>query len=171
MRILPGIALIVSLALAGCGGWRDSRANPANWFGKSRSEPAPAQGEGAANPLIPEQTTLLSRRKKEPVYEGTLVDKVTGLEVEPSGGGAIVRVTGLTLRQGAHDVRLTSDTEGEPVDGNLTFRLRAVQPQDAPGGPESTRTVQVGRFVSGDVLARTRTIQIVGARNIRSTRR
>ncbi len=132
-------------------------------------------GTEEVNPLIPERSGIFDRRPKEEVYEGTPVDQVTALSIERTPGGAIVRATGVTLRQEAFDVRL--ETEGGedddlmPVDGVLTFRLSAVQSRVAPQGPERTRRVHVARFVSDQALAQTRVIRVVAARNERVSRR
>ena len=167
-KSLAGL-LILSMTLSACGGWRDSRVNPMNWFGQSRSEPVNPQATGAANPLLPQQESIFSRQPED--YVGTAVDQVTALSIEPSGGGAIVKVTGLTLRQGAYDVRLTSETDGEPVNGVLEFDLRAIQPGNTPQGPEATRRVTAGLFISDQVLANTREIRVTGARNVQATNR
>ena len=63
MRITIGALMISTLVLSSCGGWRDSRVNPTNWFGKSR-ETTNTVDENL-NPLIPqeeEKTNLLGRK-------------------------------------------------------------------------------------------------------------
>lgn len=171
MRWTATFLLISSLLLAGCGGWSTSRANPANWFG-SRSAPAPEATDDSVNPLLPEtpDTIFAARRARRSVYQGTLVDQVTALALEPTAGGAILRVTGQSLRQDAHDVRLTSDTDGTPVAGVLSYRLRAIQPDDAPQGPPESRTFQAALPVSRQTLAGVDTIEVIGARSSRSLR-
>lgn len=170
MRTFLIFAVISSLLLGGCSGWRESRVNPANWFGNSRSVPAQPATAQERNPLIPDQTGLFGRNRDE-VYLGTLVDQVTDVVVEPTAGGAIVRVTGLTARQGAFDVRLTSETDDKPVEGVLTYSLKAVQPQNTPQGPQVARTLNAAKFVSSNTLAEVGTIRIVGARNVSTTTR
>jgi len=170
MRTLLTLTVISSLLLSGCSGWRDSRANPANWFGNSRSSPVEETAPGNTNPLIPERTSIL-RRNREEVYAGTPVDQVTSLTIERKPGGAIVRASGLSARQGAHDVRLTSETDGDPVDGVLTFTLEAIQPADTPRGSRVSRSFNAARFVSRAVLERVDTIRVVGGRNVQTTRR
>lgn len=176
MRTLLSLLVISSVALAGCSGWRDSRVNPSNWFGKSEPRRVvTADGTEEINPLIPERTGIFDKRPEDETYEGTPVDQVTAMNIERTPGGAIVRATGLTLRQGAFDARLV-DVNGEdddvmPVDGVLTFRLSAVQSRVAPQGPERTRRVHVGRFISKQTLAKTRVIRVVAARNERVSQR
>ncbi len=169
MRTFVAVLLISSIVLSGCSRLRDSRLNPGNWFGGSRSVPVATSSE-AANPLIPERTTIRRRDRRE-IYVGTPVDQVTDLKVERTTAGAIVHVTGISLRQGAFDVRLISDTKGDPVDGVLIFKLLAVQPTNQPQGQPRQRTVHVARFVSNNDLAATRTIRVIGARNERVTKR
>jgi hypothetical protein len=172
MRKTVAGLVVLSLTLAGCSGWRDSRINPGNWFGNSRAE-ARAQSATPAqtNPLIPEETSIFRRNKKEEVYLGTPVDQIVDLAIERTSSGAIVKATGQTLQQGAYDVRLTSDTEGAPVDGVLTLEMKALQPLNTPQGPERVRRVTAGYFLSNQDLDQTRTIRVLGDRNARSSSR
>lgn len=173
MRTFLAILVISSMVLSGCSRLRDSRLNPGNWFGKSTSRPvatAPAGQAAEVNPLIPVRTTVRLRDRRE-VYQGTPVDQITNVAVERTTAGAIVRVTAVSLQQGAYDVRLTSETDGDPVDGVLTLRMMAVQPTDEPQGSPRQRTIHAARFVSNNDLASTRTIRVVGARNEHTTRR
>ncbi len=136
---------------------------------------AKAETTEEVNPLIPERTGIFDRRTENVSYEGTPVDQVTALSIERTPGGAIVRATGLPLRQQAFDARLVNEgdenDELQTVDGVLTFRLSAVQSRTAPQGPERTRRIHVARFVSDQTLAQTRVIRVVGARNERVSRR
>ncbi len=162
MRGLVTLLTISSLTLAGCSGFRDSRANPANWFGQSATAPrsAPVQ-DAAVNPLIPEQSTSIFRRKRGPeVYVGTPIYAVKDVVVEPSAGGAIVKATGYSLQQGAFDVRLWPENGGAPVDGMLTYTMRAIQRVDTPQGPEQTRLVSAGQFVSSQTLDKVRGVRV-----------
>jgi hypothetical protein len=150
--------------------------NPTNWFGSSEPRRVvQADGTEDVNPLIPERTGIFDKRPEDTSYDGTAVDQVTALSVERTPGGAVVRATGLTLRQEAYDARLVApgdeDDDLTPVDGVLTFRLSAIQPRTAPQGPQRTRRIHVGRFVSDQTLAETRVIRVVGARNERVSRR
>lgn len=173
MRFAIAFLVISGMALSACGGLRDSRANPANWFGKSKVErrAAPVEAE-AYNPLIPEQRdSIFQRKSEEETYEGTAIYAVQGVTVERSAGGAIIKATGVSLRQGAFDVRLWPENDGEPVDGVLTYSLRAVQRADTPQGPEQTRRVSAGQFVTTQTLDAVRTIRVIGQTNAATTRR
>ncbi|MDG1471544.1 MAG: hypothetical protein P8Q26_08295 [Ascidiaceihabitans sp.] len=174
MRILTSALLISAVALTACGAVRDSRVNPANWFGKSRSAPIEVQ-EANTNPLIPAARTGLfaKRRADRDAYFGNPIDQVTGLVIERVPGGAIVRATGLTKTQGVHGVQLTPQTDDEtPVDGVLTYRLEGIQPSTAQSvGSEHTRTVVAARALTDQDLRDVRTIRVVAARNARTSRR
>jgi len=172
MRKTVAGLVVLSLTLAGCSGWRDSRVNPGNWFGNSRAE-ARSQTDTAAqtNPLIPEETSIFQRNQKEEVYRGTPVDQIVDLAIERTSSGAIVKATGQTLQQNAYDVRLTSDTEGDPVDGVLTLEMKALQPTGSPQGPERVRRVTAGDFLSNQDLDQVRTIRVLAERNARSSSR
>jgi len=172
MRILLALTMVSSMVLAGCGGLRDSRANPANWFGKSKSRPVASASPETVNPLIPEQEDSIFRRNKAEVYDGTPVDQITDLRIERTSDGAIIRVIGQSAQQGAFDVRLVPDNkDSRPVNGVLSYKLMALQPDNTPQGPAVARTVQAAQFISTQTLDQARTITVTGARNARSSSR
>ncbi|MFU1476381.1 hypothetical protein ACM25N_01170 [Roseovarius sp. C7] len=175
MRILLSILMVTTLTLAGCGGLRNSKLNPGNWFGKSTSRATPTSAQSPnANPLIPEERSSIFRRNRGPeIYEGTLVHQITGLSIERASGGAIIRATGLPLRQGAHDVRLTAANgeDNAPINGVLTYRLEAYQPVNRAQGTPHSRRVSVGRFISDQDLEAVREIRVIAQTNTRSSRR
>ncbi|MEM6589881.1 MAG: hypothetical protein AAF641_15640 [Pseudomonadota bacterium] len=195
MRISVLILLTASFVLASCGAVRESRFNPVNWFGSSTSSSnelettVNADGEVVpVNPLIGQKRTSqisnvtnlstnaidrarILREKEEEPYRGTLVDQVTSLDIKRTTTGAIVSVTGLTTRQGAFDVRLVARNQGMPVDGVLTFELRALQPIETLQGPERTRRIQAAAPLSVQELESVRTVQVVARRNTRTSRR
>ncbi len=159
------VLIMCSLIATGCSRVADSRLNPANW-GSGNSRPAQTDRGNSANPLIPEDTSVsIFKRNREEVYEGTPVDRIASLAVEHTTDGAIVKVTGITLQQGAYDVRITSESEGDPVNGVLLYDLKAIQPTNTPQGPPYQRTVHAGRFVSKENLALTQRIIVRGLRN------
>jgi hypothetical protein len=177
-RVFLGLA--AAGALAGCGGLRESRVNPRNWFGRSRSRrrEAAAAADPDVNPLIPQDgedtglfESIRNRRKNAP-YEGTPVAEVADLVIERATGGAIVRVRGVAAQQDVHDVRLVPDSgDGEPVGGVLGYELRAVHAPLPAGAPAQPREVQVAAFVSDKVLENVREIRVRGLRNERVSRR
>ncbi|MEL7097832.1 MAG: hypothetical protein AAGM84_03290 [Pseudomonadota bacterium] len=168
------VIVIASLVLGACG-LRESRVNPFNWFGNSRSEPrqvaVPAE---AANPLIPRQRQGIFARQRalEAIYTGTPVAVVSDMRVERVPGGAIIRATGVDQFQGLFDVQLTPENDGEAVDGVLSYRLEARRPDNArPGGPEATRRVTAALALTDQELRGVRTIRVAGVENVRSSRR
>lgn len=155
--------LISSVLLAGCG---QSRLNPLNWFGRAERIEAP-DATAEINPLIPKQSLFSS---KTDVYEGQLVPVVREMKLERLPGGAILRVTGLAATQGSWDVRLEETNNGEPLEGVLTYELRAL-PSSTAVGTERSRLMTVAVFVSDQQLERSRSVQVVGAENSLISRR
>lgn len=147
----PLLALCIAALVAGCGGFGDSRLNPANWFGRSQ----------------PRETIVLP---SEPVDPRPMVESVLSMTVEPMPGGAIVRARGQTPTQGwwqAELVPLDLDDSGALV---YEFRLLAPLGPTAVNTPQS-RQVDVAVFVSDIRLDGVREIVVQGANNARSARR
>lgn len=195
MRFTPVALILAMLVLAACGGGlRESRLNPANWFGRSTSvktEPGTVRtADGRVeeiNPLIGERaqsrltaanrknTTTTSgsifNRKKDEVYQGTPIDQVTDLQIERTATGAIVRAAGLTARQGAFDVRLIALGDGKPVDGVLSYEFLALQPINTAQGPERTRRIEAAQPLTSIEMEEVRGIRVIARRNTRQTTR
>jgi len=164
------VLLVTSLFLAGCGGWRDSRLNPGNWFGKSRSERVVTPEE--TNPLIPQNRTgMFSRPEREDV--SVPIAQVTELRVEPTTTGAIVYAEGVAARQGPYEVELRPVTTPEDeAEGTLSLSFRVVYPEAAtPVGTEFSRKVHVAYSMTTQEIRDIRTIRVLGRDNARSTRR
>ena len=172
MRKTLSLLLAATLALSACAAVRESRVNPFNWFGQSRSEPI-AQPENT-NPLIPRSGGLFSNaRAQDAVYAGTPFEQITDLTIERIPGGAIIRATGLAARQGIYQVQLTPDNEDEEaVDGILTYRLEGVRPTRAtPVGTKPTREVSAARRLTDQQLRGVRQIRVEGRQNALVSRR
>jgi len=168
MRKPLSALLISTMLLSSCGAIRDSVVNPLNWFGNGRSEPV---NEGAANPLIPTRSGFSLRRGPQ-AYQGQPVQTITELKIERAAGGAIVRVKAVARTQGSYEVFLTSDTKGQPVDGVLTYTLKAKTPsRPTAQGPAQSREINAAQFVTDRVLASVRTVRVVGATNAMTARR
>ncbi len=169
------LSMAGAFTLVGCGGFRDSRINPRNWFGRSTAGPREATATSAegGNPLIPDREDSIFRRSnREDVYQGTPVDQITALAVERTGDGAIIRATARTERQGAFDIRLVPEQPMDaPVSGVLSFEMQAIQPSDTPQGPARSRQVQAGVFVSNQTLEQVTQVRVRGLRNERVSRR
>ena len=173
MRKTLIVLLSTSLTLSACGTVRDSRINPFNWFGQSRSAPVTATRE-STTPLIPSRNGFFSRgRAREVVYVGQPFEQITDVTVEPVPGGAIVRATGLAARQGIYDVQLTPATEDEvPVNGVLVYRLEGVRPtRNTAVGAIPTREVTAARRLTRQQLVGVQEIRVVGQLNAQTTRR
>tara|TARA_R110002049_G_scaffold23545_6_gene83484 strand:- start:9746 stop:10264 length:519 start_codon:yes stop_codon:yes gene_type:complete len=167
------LALTAStLLLTACGAVRDSRVNPFNWFGNSRS--VAVEQTASTNPLIPKKGGLFAnRRAAEETYEGRPFEQVTELTIERVPGGALIRATGLAARQGIYSVRLTPQNDDElPVDGVLTYRIEGIRPEtQTPQGAKPTREVIAARRVTDQTLRGVRTIRVEGALNALVARR
>ncbi len=155
--------LMLSLALAGCGGFGSSRLNPLNWFGKSR--------QAEAVTLAPEGGYGVSASDRR-----VLVDQVTSLEIRRTPEGAIISAAGLPRTQGWWDAELVAENNGLPVGGTMTYRFVVGEP--VPGTavasrvltPES-REVTAGAFISNIKLQDVRRIVVTGAGNSRVVNR
>lgn len=172
MRKTIPFLLAVTFGLGACSTISESRVNPLNWFGKSRSEPV-AQVE-STNPLIPKGGGLFSnKRTADAIYEGRPFEQVTNLTIERVPGGAIIRATGLAARQGIYAVQLTPENIEElPVDGVLTYRLEGVRPTAQTAiGAKPTREVIAARHVTDQQLAGVRRIRVEGQLNAQVARR
>ena len=153
MKHWVGIAL-VTFGLSGCGG---VSLNPFSWFG--------GQSEASVETLN-DVTFVEFEDPRE------RITRVTSLRVNRTPGGAIVQATGLPPQQGWHSAALVPVNDGEPTDGVLTFDFRAFPPT----APTRASTVQSREIVVGYTLSNTqllgvRTIRVVAATNIATTRR
>jgi hypothetical protein len=145
--------LSIGALVAGCGGggFRQSRLNPLNWFGRSRNraEAAPAEAIAAPDPLV---------------------EEVLSFVVEPIRGGAILRATGRTPTQGWWNAELVERaTEETDV---LTLDFRIFPPvEDTDVNTPRSREVTVALYRSDIKLAGIREIVVQGATNARTSRR
>lgn len=150
MRLPLTAALICALTLTACGGFRDSRLNPLNWFGRSQ----PAEQVQTATPTDPR----------------ALVDQVLTMAVESYPGGAIVRATGLPPTQGYWEAELVA----RPLDENgvLVLDFRVFPPISRAGVVnQQSREVTVAYNLSDIKLQGITEIVVQGAGNARSSRR
>ncbi|WP_323783615.1 hypothetical protein [Leisingera sp.] len=163
------LTLACALMLAGCGGWKQSRINPSNWFGSSAPAEAPAPGN--SNPLLPQESNARGLfARPEPKDTSVLVSHVTGMRIERTASGAIIYATAVAARQGAYDVVLRPVEDND--EGVLSFDFRIVYPEDGtPTGSESSRTIHAARTVTNQDLAGIRTVRVNGAENARESRR
>jgi hypothetical protein len=173
MRISIAVLLITGITLSGCSSWQGSKANPSNWFSKSKS--TDASGVASAeqlNPLIPENTdTGLFSKSSDLAEDFSLpVASITELRIEKTPTGAILYTSGLASRQGAYDVRLRRNEDTES--STLEYSFRAVYPETAtPVGSENTRTLRVAVSLTHQELAGVKLIRVSSDSNARETRR
>jgi hypothetical protein len=152
MRLSLTLALTAVMVLTSCGGIRESRLNPLNWFGGSREAQADEFGVPAKIEARP------------------LVDQVVSMSIEQTPYGAIVRATGLSPSQGYYDAEVVA----RPLDENgiLVYEFRLMPPPGpTPAGAPRTREVTVAAHLSKIKLASISEIVVQGAQNARSSRR
>lgn len=106
------------------------------------------------------------------------VADVTALSMEPTPGGAILRVTGVADSPGWWDVGLRRDTGGEDSQSGRRYALRGRPPIDATGarlpvagGPVTLREIDAAVFLSDRDLAGLRSITVTGENSSRTLRR
>lgn len=165
MKGAIGSLVIATLLLSGCG-FRDSGLNPFNWFG--RSQPAATTADGV-NPLIPRRTGIMARRDRG--YPGDTIARITDLTIERLPGGAIIRATGISDRNGPYQARLHPQEGTDP--SVKAFDFEVVTPNRARSTEtELVRTVTVATYLSDRELRGVRTIRVQARSNARaSTRR
>ncbi|WP_374430326.1 hypothetical protein [Tabrizicola sp.] len=145
------VVLGLGLALAGCGGLRESRLNPFNWFRRSE----------------PRETIVLPGEETDP---RGLVETVLSMDVEPIPGGAIVRARGLTPTQGWWNAELVGRDFDE--NGVLVYEFRLLPPVGQTDvNTQRSREIDVAIYISDIKLANVREIVVQGASNARSARR
>jgi hypothetical protein len=148
-------ALLICLALtvAGCSRVSNSWINPLNWFGSSTTVPT-ASVNGDVRPLV------TSGQLAGPVDGRVLVTDVTGLVIEQTPDGAIIRATGIAPQQGYYNAQLVRSSF---EDGVLTYEFRAEPPPSgASGGSVVGRTLNVATTVANTTLNAVRTVRVVG---------
>ena len=151
MKTPIATVLISTLLLTGCA----TKLNPFNWFKGSREEKRIAQ-------VAPGHV----------VDHRGLVDQVISLQIEKTNSGAIIHVVGLPPSQGYWDGSLVADNDEKPIKGVLTYQFRIEQPYEfkRTSTPQS-REVVVGHFISNRRLEGVKSIRVLGARNVRTSRR
>ena len=151
------IVVVLALSLlAGCAQIGESRFNPFNW----------GRGGDAPDTLVPvDQRIVIDNRP--------LVSQVTGLALEPTPGGLIVRATGQAPGAGFWQGDLVPDRrDGAVPDGVMAFQFRvAPPPAPQPAPTARSREIVVATFISDQQLRGVREVRIIGAGNSRGARR
>ncbi|WP_420002656.1 hypothetical protein [Arenibacterium sp. LLYu02] len=172
MRITLGALLVGTLVLSSCGGWRDSRINPTNWFGKSRESRFETPAENV-NPLLPQEEEKLNLGGK-PDDENAAPDftivQIKDLSIARTATGAIVTATGEAARDGGYNAQLIA-TDPQP-EGVLEYTFRLSYPAKATlAGTPVTRSIVAAVSLTNQDLAGVRLIRVVGQENARESRR
>lgn len=115
----------------------------------------------------------------EPFADGRpLVADVTRVTMEPTPGGAILRVTGVTATQGWWDIALRRETGSDDRASERRYVLRGWPPVDAEGNPvpapagaAALREVDAAIFLSDIDLDGLRRITVTGANTSRTLTR
>jgi hypothetical protein len=148
------MTLLCLVVLAGCGGFRDSRLNPLNWFGGSQS--------ADLEPLLPAAAP----------DDRALIAELTDVQIEQLPGGAILRATGRAPTQGYWQAELVL-REGPDQDPSAqVYDFRIFPPvTPAPVSTPQSREVTVALYLSDIDLASVQSITVQGATNARAIRR
>jgi hypothetical protein len=153
MRLTLPALLICATALSACGGFRDSRLNPLNWFGKAQ----------------PVATTLVQPSDADDPRP--LVQQVLDLTVEPIDGGAIVRAKGLPPTQGWWEAELVPMGEVD-AEGTLTLAFRVIPPKTPQRtSTQFSREITVAHHLDSYELAKIRRIVVTAELNALSAGR
>ncbi len=103
---------------------------------------------------------------------------VTALAIEPTPGGAILRVTAMADSPGWWDIGLRRDTTGDAGQTEQRFVLRGRPPVDqtgarltTAGGPQALREIDAAVFLSDRDLVGVRSITVIGENSSRTLRR
>ncbi|WP_368184119.1 hypothetical protein [Aestuariibius sp. HNIBRBA575] len=161
------IALLLTcatLTLSGCARISDSRINPLNWFGGSTSQARiEAREAQPLRPLVPENRVIVETEGR------ALVQTVTGLTIDRTPDGAIIRATGQAASQGYFNAQLVLETM---ENGVATYGFRVEQPAGTPAvGTNASRQITVALVLSQSELNAIRVVRVNGAQNSRTVRR
>jgi len=161
--VRPFLALALMSILSACapgGAGSIGSLNPFNWF-----------GGGAAGQNQPAGPQSLAPRVGYGFVTDTrpLVGQITGLTIERTLSGAIVRATVQAPGRGYYNAALVAVASQNPA--QLTLQFRALPPGQTvqPGAPQLRQLVAAVQL-SRAQLRGIRTIQVVGAGNSRTIR-
>ncbi len=171
-RISTGALIVACLTLSACGGWRDARGNPANWFGKSKEAPPPVEDTEIVNPLIPRDDDKVNffGGPDDEVDLSVPVDSISEISIRPTPVGAIILATGQAKRLGAYSAHLAPDEAAEP--GTLSYTLRVIYPSvGTPIGTSATRSISAAITLTHQELAGIDRVIVAAEENAQETRR
>lgn len=154
MHLSRPLMIVCLVVLAGCGGFRESRLNPLNWFGRSQA--------AELEPLVP----------ADAADDRALVADVIDMQIDQLPGGAILRATGRAPTQGYWQAELVlrAAPDTDPTAQIYDFRVFPPVTAAAVSTPQS-REVTVALYLSDIDLAGVQSITVQGAANARAIRR
>ena len=142
------------IGLTACGRVRDSRLNPFNWFGRSRSETVET---------APEDRDFANDSRQ-------FAQQIVSLNVDPTPEGAIVRAVGLPPTQGFWDAALVRVESDDP--SRLIYEFRVAPPlRRNRQGTQASREIIAGADISNFELRGIRSVTVIGRSNQRTVRR
>ncbi len=168
------LLVVATLTLSACNSWRDSRANPSNWFGSSQPAPAETAPVDEAYALVPKQNDgvgLFDRPDEEDT--SVPIAKIDELRINATPTGAIIYASGTALRQGAFNARLVPvESEENQKNGVMAFTFLVNYPDTQTAqGTERSRMVSDAINVSRQELEGIRLVRVVGQQNALESRR
>lgn len=167
------VLLVATMSLSACSGWRDSRANPSNWFGSSTPTPTEVSPDDA-DALVPQQgggRGLFARPEAED--NSVPIAVIDELRINPTPTGAIILTSGTASRQGAFNAQLVrAQSEELTQNGIMEFTFRVDYPEYATAqGTERSRMVFEAITVSNKELEGIRLVRVIGQQNALESRR
>ena len=167
------VLLVVTMSLSACSGWRDSGANPSNWFGSSTPAPTEVSADDA-NALVPQKGDAKGLFERPDAEDNSvLIAVINELRIDPTPAGAIIYAAGTAIRQGAFNAQLARvGSEELSKNGIMEFTFRVDYPEYATvQGTERARMVSEAVTVSTQELEGIRMVRVVGQQNALESRR
>lgn len=109
------------------------------------------------------------RMKKDAVYLGQPIDKLSTLVVDEVPGGLLIQVTGMAQKTGFYNGQLIPLDSADPTVRDYRFDI--IQPADTAGGSPTSRTLSVAVYLTDQDLEAIRVIRVRGANNTLTKRR
>ncbi len=148
------LGLCLTLSVAGCQRVSSSGLNPLNWLGNPQVQANAPVVTAETQPLVPAGALAPPPDTRE------LVPDITGVVIEQTPDGAIIRATGVAPTQGYYNAQLVLQSF---ENGVLTYELRAEEPSGGVSvGSIASRTLNVATSVAGATLDAVRTVRVVG---------
>ncbi len=153
MRALVTVMVVAVPLVSGCSGTSvdSGRLNPLNWFERNKQTEPTTEVVAIA-----------------PQDERELIPVVSSVQAQPFGGSdsIILIATGVPPTFGYYDPALVPVNDGQPIDGELVFELRAAAPaEEAEIGTEESREISVATTLTQRQLQGVESVRVIGAVN------